>query len=187
MHYFYVIIIYENRGGNLKELKKIIIFNNKRFYNARHLYNYLQKYYRGIHPVTYFQVEDATGKRLQSIDKFFKVTYDYVVPSQKQKIKRWVPLIEGYEEIIAFDIKCFDDFIIKYAGTKTTTGIYTFRNTRQELMLAFKPNSLISLAKKYSKDLWEKHYEKIFKDSELKENKYYYYNLKPTDIKQNIF
>lgn len=169
------------------ELKKIIIFDNKRFYNARHLYNYLQKYYRGIHPVTYYQVEDATGKRLQSIDKFFKVTYDYVISSQKDKLKRWMQVSEGYEEIIVFDVKSFDDFIIDSANSKDILYIYIFKNTRQEIMLAYKPSSLITLAKKYDKNLWESHFQKVFSESELKKDKYYYYYIKPTPIKQKIF
>lgn len=171
----------------MAELKKIIIFDGKKFYNARHLYNYLTKYYNAVHPVTYYQVEDATGKRLKSIDKFFKVTYDYVPASEKNSLKRWRQIVEGKEEIIAFEVKCFDDFIIKYAATKDTKNIYTFKNTRQEIMLAYKPDALLRLAKIYDKELYEKHYMKIYLESELHDYGYLYYRLKPTPIKQNIF
>ena len=171
----------------MPDLKKIIIFDSKRFYNARHLYNYLKKYYDAVHPVTYYQVEDATGKRLKSIDKFYRVTYDYVPSYEKNRLKRWVGISEGYEEIIAFEVKSFDDFIIKYAAIKDTPHIYVFRNTRQELTLAYKSPSLLKLAKKYDKDFSDKHYMKIYTDSELHDYGYYYYRLKPTPIKQNIF
>lgn len=171
----------------MAELKKIIIFDGKKFYNARHLYNYLMKYYGAVHPVTYYQVEDATGKRLKSIDKFYKVTYDYVSVKEKESLKRWRQIVEGKEEIIAFEVKCFDDFIIKYAAAKDTRFIYTFKNTRKEIMLAYKPDALMKLAKIYDKVLYEKHYWKIYNDSEIQKFGYRYYQLKPTPIKQNIF
>lgn len=167
--------------------RKVIVFNNKYFYNARHLYDHLVKNYFTLHPVSYYQVEEATGKKLKSIDKFYKVTYDYISKAKKEKLRRWKLISEGYEEIIAFDVKTLDDFVIKYAMTVDTAFLYVFKNTRDEITLAFKPNSLIKLAQKYSPDLWEAHYQKILDESELKNDHYYYYELKPTPIKQNIF
>lgn len=166
--------------------KKIIIFNDKMFYNARHLYNHLKNNYSSIHKVTYDQVEKATGKRLQSIDKFFKVGYDMVSASMKKNIKRYVQISEGYEEIVAFETKKFDDFIIKYLGIKNVAHMLIYRNVRDEVMLAYKLPSLTRLAKIYNEQLHDLFVDKILKES-YKKDGFYYYKLEPSTIKQNIF
>lgn len=166
--------------------KKIIIFDGKMFYNARHLYNFLVKYYSFVHPVTYYQVEDATGKRLRSIDKFYKVTYDYVSKEMKDKIKRYMQISEGYEEIIAFDSKTIDDFLIKYLGVRDVGYLFLYRNIKKEITLAFKPFALKKIIDKFDHNLADIYLERIQSESELVKD-YYHYLVKPTSIRQNIF
>lgn len=170
----------------MAEQKKILMFDNKMFYNAKHLYNYLTRYYSSVHKVTYLQVQDATGKKHKSIDKFFKVNYEYVTVKEKLNIRRYQAICEGYEEIIAFENKTVDDFIIKYLSMKNINYLFLYRNPKKEALLAFKVNSLRTLLEKYNKDLKELYLQKIL-DQSIMINGYYHYVLKPTSIKQNIF
>lgn len=168
------------------ELKKVIVFDDKMFYNAKHLFRYLNKYYIDVHKVTYYQVQDATGKRLKSIDKFFKVTYEDVPAVLKNRIKRYMQIDEGFEDIVAFEAKTFDDFIIKYLGVKDVGYMFTFRNPKKEIMLAYKIPALTKLAKLFDKDLFDLYVKRIIDESFVRDN-FYYYKLSPTPIKQNIF
>ena len=167
-------------------LKKVIIFNDKQFYNARHLHDHLEKNYSLIHKVTYLQVREATGKRLKSIDKYYKVSYEMISKSQKAKLKRWMQISEGYEKIVAFETLKVYDFIIKYLGQIDVSYLFTYRNIRDELILAFKHNALINLIQKYNKELWGQLSKNIIESSTAREG-YYFYHLQPSSIKQNIF
>lgn len=168
------------------ELKKIIIFDGKMFYNAKHLYQYLDKYYSSVHKVTYYQVQDATGKRLKSIDKFFKVTYEYVSKEMKNKIRRYSNITEGFEDIVCFDVKSIDDFIIKYMAVKQLGFLYVYKNPKKEINLAFKIPALKALIKKYDSNLADIYLDKIVSESILIKG-FYHYLLKPSSVKQNIF
>jgi hypothetical protein len=178
--------IIECEGDVIMEQKKILIFDDKMFYNARHLYNYLDKYYSSVHKLTFFQVQDATGKRLKSIDKFFKVTYDYVHKSRKDRVRRYMQINEGYEEIVCFDSKTVDDFLIKYLGVKDIGYLFIYKNPKKEIILAYKESHLRKIIQKYNKDLADIFLDKIKQDSIFKGD-YYHYMLKPTSVKQNIF
>ena len=170
----------------MTDQKKVIIFDDKMFYNARHLYEYLDRYYYSVHKVTYLQVEDATGKKLASIDKFFKIKYEYVDKTTKLKIKRYNQIKEGYEEIVAIENKTVDDFLIRYLGAKEVGYLFTYKTPKKELYLAFKVPYLRALLNKYNENLSEIYLQKIINESIIK-NGYYHYPLKPTSIKQNIF
>lgn len=168
------------------QYKKIIIFNGKQFYNARHLYEHLQKNYKAIHDVTYLQVREATGKRLKSIDKFYNVSYEVVSKTDKAKLKRWMQISEGYEEIIAFRVERFDDFIINYLGMKPTGYLFVYRNTKKQVVLAYKEKQLMDMAQRYNRELAGQLVHNIKLGAELRGD-YYHYVLNPTPIKQNIF
>lgn len=167
-------------------LKKIIIFNGKQFYNARHLHNHLQKHYKFIHDVTYLQVREATGKKLKSIDKFYKVNYELVYQTEKDSLKKWMQIDEGYERIIAFETRNTDDFIIKYLAMSNERYIMAYRNMRDEMTLAYKPNSLKRIIEIFDKELCEVRYQKILSESSQSDG-WHLYQLQPTPIKQNIF
>jgi len=132
------------------------------------------------------QVQDATGKKLKSIDKFFKVKYEYVDVPTKKRIKKYTQIVEGYEEIIAFENKTVDDFILKYLAVKDFGFVYAYRNPKKEMMLAYRVYNLKKLIELYDENLADIYLEKILKDS-VKINGFYHYALKPTSIKQNIF
>ena len=165
--------------------KKIIIFNDKQFYNAKHLYDYLTKYYYHVHQVDYLTVRSATGKRLKSIDKVFQVSYEMVSESHKQRIKKYMQITEGYEYITAFDIKNFDDFIIHTLSLRDIGYLYVFKNTRKQLVLAYKMSQLKKLATAYNAQLVEHFMTYIVANSYLYEN-YHYYYLNPSQFKQII-
>ena len=166
--------------------KKVIIFNGKMFYNARHLHNHLVKYYSALHKVTYLKVRESTGKRLKSIDKTYKVEYELVSATEKASLKRYMQISEGQEEIIAFEVKKIDDFIIKYLGLKDIGYLYTYKNPRREIMLAYKQLPLLALIKKYNVELHVQMFKNIMAASVL-DGDYYRYTLQPSPIKQNLF
>lgn len=168
------------------EEKKILVFDNKMFYNARHLYNYLDRYYSSTHKVTFYQVQEATGKRLKSIDKFFKVTYEYIPLGLKQKIRRYIQINEGYEPVYVFETKTIDDFLIKYLTAKDVGYLFIYRTPKKELMLAFKPFVLKKVVEKFDSNLADIYMNKIVSESTMRKD-FYHYALKPTSIKQNIF
>ena len=166
--------------------KKVIIFNNKMFYNARHLYDHLNKHYSAVHKVTYLKVRESTGKRLKSIDKTFKVQYEIVTATKKASLKRYMQISEGQEEIIALDVKKFDDFIIQYLGLKDIGYLFTYRNTRKEIVLAYKEHALLPLIKRYNEELHMQILDYI-KEASTLDGEFYYYIMEPSNIKQNLF
>jgi hypothetical protein len=166
--------------------KKIIIFNDKMFYNARHLFLYIEKYYMSVHHVDYLTIRNATGKRLKSIDKFYNVSYEMVSESHKQKIKRYMQISEGYEHIVAIDIKNFDDYIIHILSMKDIGYLYVFRNPKKQLVLCYKDIPLKKLASSYHEQLQDQLMTYVKQHSFKYDTNYYYY-LNPSQIKQNIF
>jgi len=166
--------------------KKVIIFNGKMFYNARHLHDHLVKYYSVVHKVTYLKVRESTGKRLKSIDKTFKVEYELVSATKKASLKRYMQISEGQEEIIAFEVKKFDDFVIKYLGLKDVGYLFTYKNPRKEIMLAYKDLYLLALIRRYNEELHMQIFNNI-KEASTLDGEFYRYILQPSPIKQNLF
>lgn len=167
--------------------KKVVVFNGKQFYNARHLYNYLHANYFRVHEISYQKVLDAVSKRLKSADKFFKLDYVEVSATRKKRLKRYIPINEGYEEIIALIVNNVDDFIIQYLAIKDHPLIMTYKDLRNKPILAWKGVALLRLCEKYKPEYADKLANKIMGMATLGSDGYMRYELQPTSIKQNIF
>lgn len=168
-------------------MKTIVVFNDKQFYNARHLHNHLMKNYLIIKEVTYEQVQSAVNKRLKTIANFFRIEFTQVSQSQKKSLQRYMAISEGYEEMISIVVNNFDDFIIQYLALKPMKSMMTFRNSKKQIVLAWKGNMLKALAKRYRPLYHETHFNNVKDNSELKSDGFNYYIMNPSSIKQNIF
>lgn len=168
---------------------KVAKFDGRLFYNARHLHNYLVAYYGNIKSVTYEKVAYAISKRLKTIDRFYNIEIVEISATMKRYLKLWMRINQGYEHMVAFETNTLDEFIIKYNDLRMLRGIYPYYNmNKSSILLAYKPNVLIKLAKIFDKHDWEMHYQSIFNNSWYdEEDGHHYYKLQIASIRQNIF